>query len=546
MISATVLSAVVIVMSAEPDGVRFTWDSDTLFGFINALDFRSLYDAKLSAFHSHISFAYAQILVIFKLITGDIRLSYFILNALCIVAASFGMIFLLRQLVTGKKAYLYVMAGSLFLLSPWVCGLSTYHMYDYYIWCLFPLLMYFCCKENWTGFLAVGILITFSKATGLIVFGSVCFGIVITSVLADIRERKIHSVNRLFLRLITDIRYWYFLTIALIFFVIFKTGIDEGTQFEDTRFEFNLSHIVHILKIYLTANYLWIFTILTLAMIISAYLRKSILTDVGAKKNVSVILVSELVFLTFNCLCVTYRLPRYMDSHIAVVYICASVMLLSLEYGYLAEIIIFIICAVNLTGSFCMTDPVSIALFNKINVGKRNIIDFEMTDSPSLEDSIICNREYYSYEVLLGNALTYVMTDKSAEDVMLFSLGDQNITWGLSGGRYSYNYYENKKYFELYYDTKIKGLANGYPGDNRNDPDKIPFEMRYIFPQENLEEALPGNSGHTFYYIYMPTLNSLRERQIYDNYDVIDEKSFEYRGWEMNCIKFRFIERSCQ
>ncbi|MCR5649967.1 MAG: hypothetical protein K6F86_02160 [Lachnospiraceae bacterium] len=536
--AAFLLSAFVITLSAEPEGVRFTWDSDTLYGSVYAMDYRSLYDVKLTTFHSHVSAVYIHIITLLKLLTGDIRTAFFILNSLCIAAASFGMIFLQRKLVPGRKKAEYILAGALFVLSPWVCGLSTYHIYDYYIWCLFPLLICFCCVNNWIGFLIVGIMITFSKASGLIVFGSVCFGVVFVSVIFDIKQNGIRSFNRIFLRLVSDVKNWFFASVAMIFFVFFKLGIDRGTQFEDTRFGLDISHIKHVLKLYLTANYLWVFCILTVLIIISLFVLKNDNFGELTKKTVGIVLISDLIFIFFNCLCITYRLPRYMDSHIAVLYICGSLMLLSINRRKFADALTVVICLAAFISSFRMADPVTMMLFKKFDAGKRNIVDFEKTNTPSIGDSIICNREYYSYEVLLGKVLSYVISDRSDEDGILFSLGHEEITWGLSGGRYSYSYSENKSYFELFYDTKINGLANGLPGYNMGDPDMIPFEMRYIFPEESLEDALaPGLTG-CFYYIYLPSVNESKEQKIYDDHTVIDEKQFVYRGWQMNCIKF--------
>ena len=131
------------------------------------------------------------------------------------------------------------------------------------------------------------------------------------------------------------------------------------------------------------------------------------------------------------------------------------------------------------------------------------------------------------------------MTDRKAEDEILFSLGDQDLTWGFSGGRYSYSFHEDMFYFELFYDKTIKGLANGEPGNNWSNPDMIPFEMRYIFPQETIEEVLSKSSADCFYYIYMPSMNEQKERELFDNYIVEEQKDFRYRGWDMNCVKFR-------
>ena len=541
ILSSVILSAVVIILSADQGRVMFTWDSDTLYGFILELDYRSLYDAKLLTFHSHVSVVYAHCLVLLKLLFRDIRTAFFIFNALCSVAASFGMTFLLRKLVPGKNSISYMLGSAVFMLSPWVCGMATYHIYDYYIWCLFPLLMYFYCSRNVPGFFAAGCMITFSKASGLIVFGSVCLGIVLTDLFSYASGRKDKPDRNLFRRLISDFRYWLYASAAFVFFLFFSFGIPSDTQFEDTRFGFMPSHIIHILKLYMTANFLWLFVILTLILFICVFITgRSDLTET-AGRALAVMLISDIVFIFFNCICITYRIPRYMDSHIAVVHICGAVFLISLKRNRLSYILTGAACVLSFSASFRMADPVSLKLFSSFDAGDRIIVDFEDTRHPGPGDSIICNRDYYSYELLLDEALSYAINEKEEDGMIMFSLGDHDNTWGFSGGRYSYSYNENKRFFEEFYDRRINGLANGYLYEYTYSSDMIPFVMRYVFPQETLSDVTAFDDHGSCFYIYMPSLNDGREQEIYEKYQVEDEKEFSFRGWRMNVIRFRNV-----
>lgn len=537
IISSALTSIIVILLSCEPEGVRFTWDSDTLYGFIYELDFDALYDAKLLTFHSHVVTVYAYILVLLKLLFNNIRTAYFILNSLCIIAASFGMTFLIKTLIPDRNPIDYILSNAVFMFSPWICGLSTYHMYDYYIWCLFPLLAYYMAKKNWIGFFAIGIMISFSKTTGIVVFGGACVGVLISEFIqqkksVDNKKRKNVIVN-----LVKSIKYWYFLAAAFIFYLFFRLGIAESTQFEDTSFDINIRHILHQLKLYSTANFMWIYVIFTIILILYVFFTRHINISDDSYYVLLSLIIADIVFVCFNLVCVTYRLPRYMDSHIAFVYICALVLMLCLGRKILQRAVCFALVILGLISSFYMVDPVSLLLFNTINVGNRTIVDFEMTDSPSFEDSIAYNREYYSYEILLDKVLTYVINDMDEADDIMFSLANQPITWGFSGGRYSYGYHDGKDYFELFYDKNIHGLANGYSYDYYDSPDMIPFKIRYVFSEENSASVIANNNSQHSYYIYMPTLNQNREAEILDKLNIIDEKSFEFRGWTMNCIK---------
>lgn len=97
--SSLIMALVVIILSAEPTGFRFSWDSDTLYGFIYSLDYDSLYDAcSLMFMQVHVSVIYVYLLVLFKLLFGSVRTAFFIVNSMCIITASFGMTFLYKEL----------------------------------------------------------------------------------------------------------------------------------------------------------------------------------------------------------------------------------------------------------------------------------------------------------------------------------------------------------------------------------------------------------------------------------------------------------------
>ena len=537
MLWASILSVVVIILSVEPNGIRFTWDSNELYGFTYRLSFESLYDFKQTMFHNHVSIIYSYLIVFMKYLFNDLRLAFFILNAGCIISASFGTIFLLRSLVLGKKVATYVLGAAMFVLSPWVCGLSTYHKYDYYIWCLFPLLIYLMMQNNMIGFVTIGAMITFSKSTGLVVFGSVCVAMVVIDLAGRIREGQ--SIKVIITGMLKTVRYWYCLLVAVVFFLYFEFAISAETQLEDGAIGIWPPHVFHQLKLFMLANFVWIFVILTILCIISVFISKKAELSYGSKRVIMILLISDMIFIVFNLVYITYRLPRYLNSHIAVLYLCSAVYLIGFEKKSISYAIMSALSVIMVIGSFKTIDPVSKAVFNEINVGDHSVIDFEMGDQPSFEDSIVYNREYYSYEVLLNKALSYVIDNRKDEDEMMFSLGNDPITWGFSGGRYSYAYNNEKKYFEEFYDADIMGLANGYDYSYYDLPNMIPFNMRYVFPQEDVTDAVKESSSKEFYYMYMPTLNASKEKKIYDNFEVLEDREFSFRGWKMNCIRFR-------
>ena len=533
--SSAILASVVIIMSLEPSGIMFSWDSDTLYDFIYHLDYESLYDAKLLTFHSHVSIVYAHILVLFKLLLNSVRSSFFVVNSLCIICSSFGMTFLLRNLLPNNKTVDHILGNALYMLSPWILGLSTYHIYDFYIWCLFPLLIYFLSEENWIGYNIIGILITFSKASGLIVFGSVCIVVLAHDIIFQIKARE--SLASICKRIVFNVKYLSFASVLLVFLIMFKLGIDASIQFEDTYFGINPRHIFWLLKIYETSNFLWIFVILSLICIYTISANRRAKNDY-IRKIVYILVVSDIIFVLFNCLCITYRLPRYMDSHIAVVFILGSLFLLGISNSKIKYLLITLIIVINSIASFISIDPVSKLLFNMVNVGDHTITDYEMGDAPTFGDSIVCNREYYSYEVLFDKVLTHIMNSISDQDEILFSLGNQQNTWGMSCGRYSYTFNDQKHDFQLFYDKTIKGLANGYDYEYYDSEYMIPFEIHYVFPEETVPDAISTGNADVFYYIYMPTINEDRENEISAKYNVISNDEFSFRGWKMNCIKF--------
>lgn len=526
IVASSVLAAIVVVLSLEPEGVRFSWDCNPFYDYIRHLEFDSLFDAKQLMFSGHLSNVYVYIIVLLKLLFKDVRIAFLTVNSLCIVIASFSSVFLLRSLVPGKRPMIYVFAASVFILSPWVCGMSTYHLYDYYIWCLFPLLVLYYIRQNTTGMFISGILITFSKSPGLVVFGSLCVSILIVD---SVRRRKIKAI-------ITDIKYWCYLSISVIWGTAYILN-HKSSYSDDAVFGFDPDHVLHLAKMYVTANFLWIFFILTLILMIRLFILKQPDLPERSRSVIITLVISDVVFFVFNAVCVTFRNPRYMDSHIPVLYICGIVMLLCISNRIRSLAAIICTAVISLAGSFLTFDPVSLSLYNTMNVGDHNVIDYEMNSNPSLGESIICNREYYSYEILLNHTLSYTLENASPDDTILISLGNDLITWGFSAGRYSYGINDGREDFDLFYDRTTNGLANGYDYEYFDSADMIPFCVRFVFPQKSVSETIPSHKGDVFY-IYMPTLNAGKENEILKKYDVKSENEFTFRGWKMNCIRF--------
>lgn len=535
IVSATITSAVVILLSAEPTGVRFSWDSDTFYGFIYSLDYDSLYDGRQLMFMKvHPSIIHAYLLVFLKLLFGDIRLAFFALNAVCIVISSFGMTFLFEALVPGKKLSCYILANALFMFSPWICGMSTFYYSDYYIYCLFPAFVYFYYKKDWIGFFSIGVLITFTRVTGLVVFGGICLGILIVDIVSIVKDHSQKWSDSL-VGVLKNWKYWYFLSVAIVFLLFYLLGRDTNRPYGDTSFGFELENTLFLFKQFFTINFLWMFALLSFLCFIIIRRNKR-LRDL--QLTIFVLWFADFLFFLFYCYAKTVHLPRYMDSHIPTLYICGTLTFLAMKDDIKAYILMGAICVVSFIGSFRMIDPVSLLLFHRMNIGDHYIVNFEMGEQNFLYDAIICNREYYSYEILLGKALTYVISDRNEDDEIMFSLGDNIISWGYSGGRYSYAYRDGKHYFELFYDKTIRGLANGYAWEYNDSPNFIPFSMHYIYPNETIKSALSDSNANTFFYIYMPTLNMGKEEEIINHYVVLSEEEFEVRGWRMNCIKF--------
>ncbi len=535
--SATLIAACIILLSFEPTGIKFTWDSEVIYQYIYGLDYDSIYDAKLLTYNCHVSIVYAQLLVILKLVLGNIRSAYFVLNSLCTLCASLGMTFLLSKILPNRRVIDYSLGNALFMFSPWVCGLSTLNLYDYYIWCLFPLMLYYASNKKQIGYLVIGIMIAFSKAPGLVVFGSVCAGILLEDIISKAKTHN--SVKDITKAILSDIKYWYYLAVAAVFTVyILKAGIEGVLRGNDKSFGFDIEHIICELKVFYLTNFIWLFVILSLLCAIKVFIVSKDTLSSASKSVVFILVISDMIFVFFNLISITFHLPRYMDSHISVVYILSAIFLLAICKDTIRYLLLSVLCVLNLVSAFHTIDPVSMFIFKTINIGDHRVIDFDTPGSSSLSDSIIYNREHYSYQALLDKTLSYAVNEMSSNDEIMFSLGLDSLTWGFSGGRYSYAYSNDKHYFDMFYDNEIHGLANGYYYEYYSLPGMIPFKMHYIFPDETIDDALSISNAKNYYYIYMPTLNAGKEGKIHREYTVLDEQSFVFRGWYMNCIKF--------
>lgn len=195
---AMIFSFVLIALSYDVDGPHFVWDGFMTYNEV--IGFRSngipAYNMRSAFGFNHTSFAYFHPIIVFRYLLESVKWAFFVNNALLIMAASFGTVFLIKSILAGKSIFLHIISSSVILFSPFICGMSTYYSCDFGIVCMAPAVILFAYKRDWIWLFLSGFAVSMMKEPGLVFFGAVCFAVMLCDYMkktSDIREIMFHK-----------------------------------------------------------------------------------------------------------------------------------------------------------------------------------------------------------------------------------------------------------------------------------------------------------------------------------------------------------------
>lgn len=519
---AAAFSAVIIILSYGTDGPHFVWDANSMynelenFGIVDVFNVRSLF------VFTHIDVSYFLPLLLFSQLFGSMRAAFFVYNALCIIAVSYGTVFLLVRVLGGRRRAFITASAAACVFSPYVCGLSTYYSYDYAILCLIPLLLLFAFNEDWVYFIVLALYISLLKETGFVYAGCVFAGVMFAELFID--KKNFKSV-------VIRVRTAAYVLIIALFLILYKSISSWDENFGE-GFTLNPEHILTQLRMYFIFNFEWVISLALIVMLVYHIVKRK---SIG--RYAAVCICSMLLFLGFNLLYVTYENPRYMDAFPISMTLLLVMLLSGIGLGVAADTaIVSALAALMLASSFMSFDPVTPLLFYTEDTGSAKLYASDFPDEAGGDQSVY-NRQYYGLDIVFDKALAVAVDE--GDELIAVSTGDYRSTWMIDGGHYSYKDYDERRYFTEFWDNERRSREPAYDYEFTTDDVHTVMEIRYIYPDDDIKEALSAKDS--FIYIYLPTLNGGREDAVRDMAEVTEEGSFTSHGWILSYIRGKVL-----
>lgn len=293
-------------------------------------------------------------------------------------------------------------------------------------------------------------------------------------------------------------------------------------------FGFDIDHIIRLSKLYFIFNFHWLYILVALVCFIYMIRKKTPIPGIVILCTVPVVFCFVL-----NCAYITYENPRYLDALPVLILIIDVVMLVNMEIdNKWTYVLISMLFLISFLSSFYSFDPVSDLLFHVSDVGERRLYSATSSDDWGGDESVY-NRQYYGLDIVFDRALERAID--AEDDLIAVSTGNNTLNWNMNGGRYSYSEDEGRRYFDDFWDIKSKTRAAGYLYDYWADPTLKPVRIRYVYPGEDVKDAL--SEGRNFTYIYMPTQNDKREEIVRKEFNILEEGSFSSHGFVLSFIR---------
>lgn len=509
-----VLSILVLVLSIDTEGAQFKWDGALYYEACQNL---SLFSISSLAVYGHIAQTYSALIAIGTSILGNVACGMMACNIFLLLVSTWAFFSTIRYLVPSKKESLYIFGTAIYAFSPFLLGLVNYYNLDYACLCLSVFVFLFYCKRQWIYFFLFSLLFCFTKEPAIIVYGSMCVGIVLTDFVRD----KEKNVGKRFLTLFSHKQYYLMVLPGILwsvtYFILGPWGAGNASA------EINISYIFEKLKVLYLLNFNWIFTLIIVVGI--GYMLKHKILFSPENAWMFALFIGQGAFTVFSCLLKTVNHPRYSDSSPAFLYLISVVLLMKLCKRTLPWCLKGL-AALMLISSFYTLDPVSKLLFKTVNVGSTDMLVVQEYEPG---DGMIYNKQLLGLESAMNMALCDSVDNR---EVIIFPAVDEN-TYYFDGMASVTNVSpENYIRSEEWWNQKTKSRSLLESSDTKK------FEVYHVVSKNGIAKVLEENEKKQYSYFFLPFAGQELAGIIKDNYDVLKEETFKYKGWTVTKIVF--------
>lgn len=499
------LIAVVVILSYSSWSIPYKYDGVLYYSVSKDA---SLYSISSMSFYGHMAQGSGLIVTYFMNLVGrnPVRVWY-LANAFTEAIGGVFFYLLLKSFVKGKKEVLYVLLTAVYLLSPFVLGMSGYASVDFFCANLFLPVLYYTIEEKWFLQIPVGMIYACTKEPGFLIYGALCAVVLLIDIYENRKEVLLHYR---YLGMMLVAFFWF---ITLMVIGIWNAGgSSAGIDFW---------YIANKAKSLFVLNFSWIFLIIIVLGGIARFLYD---------RRILYIWGPLVVFLMFSFYLNAGNHARYTDIVPICLYLLASIVILKIGdvTPVLSYIIGLVLSVIMVLSSYFTFDPLSERLLNKI-VSSDGIILSTDINYALPGDATLYNRQGLYLEKAYSQMIEYGLNN----DYVI-------VTHAYSGSTYYFDgimevgSVEAGDYYiqEEYWDSSSRKRSNEI------DKEGLVFDIYSLQDVKAMKRLASENKGHKIMYSYLEGVDGDICSEIESCFDILERKSFVSNGWKINTVVF--------
>lgn len=509
-----ILLAICLVLAIEPGKLQFKWDGALYEQACREMNIHSL--SSLGAY-GHLGQGYGVLYCLVYAVIGNTGFAMAILNILMYlgsIVAFYGIIKWLGKDLSDMTACLLT---AIYAFSPYTLGMVNYYSLDYAMLCIGVIMIYFAFRKKWLLHFAVALLFCFTKEPVIMAYGFLCIGFVVVNWFTDC-PKGTDFAGRLH-RMMEHKEYYLMLTAGVLWVV---TYLQIGAwSAGNGAFALDMEYVGEKMKVLYLLNFSWILTALAVVGAVTALVK----ADRSLIKNDIILILSTFGFTLISVAFATVNHARYAGVAPVILSVMAVMALLALFRERALQIVAALLAVLMLISSYATIDPVSRALFEKMDTGAGSMIT---TGSPTPGDSMIYNKQMLGMENALGEAIGYAIEN----NYQIFLPTYNDNAYAFDGMMISGEKAGDCRLVRQYWNQRTK-LRTAYESN-----DTIAFETYQLLNETDFTALKQQDQYAGMCYIYADILGKEQAEIIKKSHDITAEKEFTYRGWKIYLVVF--------
>ena len=496
-----------LILAYDSNLYQFKWDGLLYYRTCQNLSLTSISSL---AIYGHIAQTYGVIVAAASLFIQDVGIAMIAMNMLLLTISTVFFYRLVKLIVPDKKEILYIIATAIFAFSPFYLGMVGYHNLDFYLQCLFPVVLYYTLAKKWAQQFVTACLFCFTKEPAIIIYAGLCLGTLLVDWFSN-QEKEFWKRCK---RIIGTVHYYYMMLPDVLWFVTYKFLGPWSAG--DSSSGFDIAYIWNKLKVLYCFQFNWLFSLILMLGIVL----------LGIKKRMGIllwwlvpVLMAQSFFTVFSCFLQTVNHPRYSDSTMLVLYLLSAVIVLEFCSSKIFKITCSVLAILLLISNYRTIDPISKFVFTVTNIGKTDLVT--TTKSIPFGDGAIYNKQ----SLWVENVMNRAIEDSLEEDTLIVVPAINNGTYSFDGVSevtgVTDGYYQQKQYWN---DKRAKRVV--LPSDSM-----LQYNLYFVSNMDSILTNLPRKQGQNISFFYYEDAGEEYLDSFLNNCSLIGIEDYDYRGW---------------